>query len=123
MKSIVAGPPKGFEKMPLKLLFLKHQDLPPLKAQPLSEDGFAYGLKTETCQFLGLHLVGIWIGGVWNGHFQSPKNKYSSEAEISRKMPEIPQKERFSPNFRLRKLKIQSPKKCNSIPPAVPYPH
>ena len=37
-------------------------------------------------------------------------------------IPEIPQKERFSPNFRLRNLKSQSPKKCNSIPPAIPYP-
>ena len=35
----------------------------------------------------------------------------------------IPQKERFLPNFRLRNLKIQSPKNCNSIPPAIPYPH
>ena len=38
-------------------------------------------------------------------------------------IPEIPQKERFSPNFRLRNLKIQSQKKCNSIPPAIPYSH
>ena len=52
--------------------------------------------------------------------FQSPK-KYFSEAEISRKIPVIPQKEQFSPNFRLRNLKIQSPKKCNStrLPPDV----
>ena len=78
-------------------------------------------LKT---QFIGRHLVGVWIGGVWNGHLNFPESeKYFSEAEISRKMPEIPQKERFSPNFRLRSLKIQSPKKCNSIPPAIPYPH
>ena len=63
---------------------------------------------------IGRHLVGVWIGGVWNGHFPEPE-KYFSEAEISRKMPEIPQKERFLPNFRLRNLKIQSPKKCNSI--------
>ena len=53
--------------------------------------------------------------------FQSPK-KYFSEAEFFRKIPEIPQKERFLPNFRLRNLKIQSPKNCNSIPPAIPYP-
>ena len=38
-------------------------------------------------------------------------------------IPEIPQKERFSPNFRLRNLKFQSPKKfqlhtpSHSIPP------
>ena len=68
------------------------------------------------------HLVGVWIGGVWNGHFPESE-KYFSEAEISRKILEFPQKERFLPNFRLRNLKIQSPKKCNSIPPAIPYPH
>ena len=28
----------------------------------------------------------------------------------------------FFSKFRLRLLKIQSPKKCNSIPPAIPYP-
>ena len=71
---------------------------------------------------IGRHLVGVWIGGVWNGHFPESE-KYYSEAEISRKIPEIPQEERFSPNFRLRNLKIQSPKKCNSTPPAIPYPH
>ena len=32
-------------------------------------------------------------------------------------IPEILQKERLSPNFRL-----QSPEKCKSIPPNVPYP-
>ena len=70
----------------------------------------------------GRHLVGVWIGGVWNGH--SPESeKYFSEGEFSRKIPEIPQEERFLPNFRLRYLKIQSPKNCNSIPPAIPYPH
>ena len=37
-------------------------------------------------QLLGRHLVGVWIGGVWNGHFPDSK-KYFSEAEISRKMP------------------------------------
>ena len=62
--------------------------------------------------------MGVWIGGVWNGHFPESEN-YFSEAEISRKMPEIPQKERFpSKIFRLRNLKIQSPK--NSI--AYPQP-
>ena len=71
--------------------------------------------------FVGRHLVGVWIGGVWNGHFPESE-KYFSEAEICRKIPEIPQKERFLPNFRLRNLKFQSPKKCNSIPPAIPYP-
>ena len=69
----------------------------------------------QVLQKFGRHLVGVWIGGVWNGHFPESE-KYFSEAEISRKMPEIPQKERFSPNFRLRNLKIQSPKN------AIPYP-
>ena len=44
--------------------------------------------------------VGVWIGGLWNDHFPESE-KYLSEAEISWKIPEIPQKERFSPNFRL----------------------
>ena len=65
--------------------------------------------------------MGVWIGGVWTGHFPESE-KYFSEAEFSRKIHEIPQKELFSPNFRLRNLKIQSPKKCNSIPPpAQPF--
>ena len=49
--------------------------------------------------------------------------KCFSEDEISRKISETPQTERFLPNFRLRNLKIQSPKKCNSIFPAIPLPH
>ena len=78
-------------------------------------------LKTLPCALIGRHLVGVWIGGVWNGHFPESE-KYFSEAEFFRKIADIPKK-RFSPNFRLRNLKIQSPKKCNSIPPAIPYPH
>ena len=53
--------------------------------------------KTESLgvgPFLGRHSVGVWLGGVWNGHFPESE-KYFSEAEISRKMPEIPLKERF----------------------------
>ena len=65
---------------------------------------------------------GEWIGGDWNDHFPESE-KYFSEAEIFRKIPGIPQKERFSPNFRLRNLKIQSLRKRNSLPPAIPYPH
>ena len=38
---------------------------------------------------------------------------------ISWKIPEIPQKERFSPKFRFRNFKIQSPK--NAIPYAQPF--
>ena len=40
----------------------------------------------------GRHLVGVWIGGVWNGHFPESE-KYFSEAEISGKILEFPQKE------------------------------
>ena len=32
-------------------------------------------------QFFGRHLVGLWIGGVWNGHFPETE-KYFSEAEF-----------------------------------------
>ena len=76
---------------------------------PLSEEKQVSLVRT----FLGRHLGGVWIGGVWNGHFPESE-KYFSGAEISRKIPEIPQREQFSPNFRLRNLKIQSPK--NAIP-------
>ena len=82
--------------------------------------------ESATCDLVemivGRHLVGVWIGGVWNGRFPESE-KYFSEAEFSSKILEIPQKERVFPNFRLRNLKFQSPKKCNSIPPAIPYPH
>ena len=39
-------------------------------------------------------LIGRHLVGVWNGHFPESE-KYFSEAEISRKMPEIPQKSDF----------------------------
>ena len=52
--------------------------------------------------------------------FQSPK--IFSEAKISRKIPVIPQKERFSSNLRRLILKIQSPKKMQFHTPAIPYP-
>ena len=76
--------------------------------------------------FLGRHVVRVWIGGVWNGHLPEPE-KYFSEAEISRKIPEIQQREREraifdkcqAPKFE----KFEAPKKCNSILPAIPYPH
>ena len=42
----------------------------------------------------GQHLVGVWIGGISNGHFPE-SGKYFSGAEICRKIPEIPKKERF----------------------------
>ena len=51
--------------------------------------------------------------------FSRVRKTYFSEAEVSWKIPEIPQKERFSPNFRLRNLKFQSPK--NAIPHPQPF--
>ena len=64
---------------------------------------------------IGRRLVGVWIGGVWNGHFPESE-KIFSEAEISRKILEILQKGRFLPNFRLRNLKFRARKI------AIPYP-
>ena len=96
-------------------LFAVCRDQPALNMSP------SKGHKHKE-HYIGRHLVGVRIGGIWNGHFPESE-KYFSEAEISRKMPEIPQKERFLPNFRLRNLKIQSPKKMqfhtpsHSIPP------
>ena len=72
-------------------------------------------------QKFGRHLVGVWIGGVWNCHF-SIARKYFSEAEFCSKIPEFPQKEQFSPNFRLWNLNFQGPKKSYSVPPATLYP-
>ena len=72
--------------------------------------------------FFGRHLVAVWIGGVWKGNFPESE-KYFSEAEFSRKIPEILQKGRYSPKFQAPKFANSEPEKCNSIPPAVPYPH
>ena len=74
--------------------------------------------------FVGRHLVGVWIGGVWNGHFPESEKSFS-EAEFSRKIPEkFRRKSDFFAKFRAPKFgKNQSPKICNSIPPAIPYPH
>ena len=77
----------------------------------------------HTCISVGRHLVGVWIGGVWNGHFPESE-KYFSEAEISRKFPEIAQRERFyfskfqAPEFENsepEKLQFHTP--SHSIPP------
>ena len=37
----------------------------------------------------GRHLLGVWIGGIWNGHCPEPAK--NSEAELSKKIPEITQ--------------------------------
>ena len=50
-------------------------------------------------------IEGVWIGGVSNGYFRESEKDFS-EAEIYGIIPESPQKERFSPNFRLRNLEI-----------------
>ena len=49
-------------------------------------------------------LVGVWIGGVWNAHFQEPTH-YLSDVENFRTIPEIPQRERESHFF----IKVQPP--------------
>ena len=66
-------------------------------------------------RFESAGLVGVWIGGVWNGHFQE-SGKYLSEAEVCRKMPGVPQKERFFAKFQAPKFENSEPEKCNSIP-------
>ena len=73
---------------------------------------------------VGRHLVGVWIGGVWSGHF-SESEKYFSEAEVSRKIPEIPQKERIFAKFQAPNFENSEPEpmQCPTIPPATPYPH
>ena len=52
-------------------------------------------IQTEkSACYIGRHLVRVWIGGVWSGHFPESE-KYFSGAELCRKIPENPQKERF----------------------------
>ena len=59
---------------------------------------------------------GVWIGGVWNDHFPESE-KYFSEAEICSQTLEIPLKERFLPDFKLRNLR-----KLRARKNAIPYP-
>ena len=56
-------------------------------------------------------LSGVWIGGVWNGHFPDSE-KYFSEAEFPRKIPEILQKAILA--------KFQAPKFKYSPCPSFP---
>ena len=71
---------------------------------------------------IGRHLVGVWIGGAWNGHFPESET-YFSEAKISSKILEFPQKERFSPKSQAPKFENSEPEKMqfhtssHSIPP------
>ena len=57
-----------------------------------------------------LRVVGVWIGGVWNGYFPESE-KYFSEAEISREIPEIPQKEAIFAKFQAPKFENSEPEK------------
>ena len=88
------------------------EKIPPFP-EPLGSEN---PLETTNITFLGWHLVGVWIGGVWNGHFPESE-KYFSETEISRKNPEIPQKERFFAKFQAPKFENPEPEKMQ-----VPYP-
>ena len=49
--------------------------------------------------------VGVWIDGVWNGHFLD-SDSLLSEAELRGKIPEF----QHSPNFRVQILKTLSSK-------------
>ena len=42
---------------------------------------FSFCLAFVCSKIFGRHLVGVWIGGVWNGHFPESE-KYFSEAEF-----------------------------------------
>ena len=92
-------------------------------------EGRGGGPKTEDASpfkfcggFFGQHLVGVWIGGVRNGHFPESE-KYFLEAEISRKIPEIPQKGVDFAKFQAPKFENSEPEKMqfhtprHSIPP------
>ena len=54
---------------------------------------------------------------VWNGHFPESE-KYFSEAEISRKILEIPQKERFFAKFQALKFENSEPEKMQFHTPS-----
>ena len=55
---------------------------------------------------VGRHLVGVWIGGVWNRHFQSPKN-IIQRPKFAGKSPSSAAERAVFVKFRLRNLKIQ----------------
>ena len=59
--------------------------------EPLGVWGHKNGYRTKIVR----HLVGAWLGGVWNDHFQESEHNFS-EAEICRKIPEAPQKIRVT---------------------------
>ena len=61
--------------------------------------------------------MGVWIGGVWNGHFPESE-KYFSGAEISRKIPEIPQKNAIFSKFQAPKFENSEPEKMQFHTPS-----
>ena len=79
---------------------------------PLREKGrggFCPRASFMSCARVGRHLVGVWIGGVCNGHF--PESENSLQRPKSRKILEVPQKERPLPNFRPWNSRLQRPSK------------
>ena len=90
---------------------MPHSALPPADAacagywELAKLDPMPQGVREETV--VGRHLIGVWIGGIWNGHFPESE-KYLSGPEFSRKIPEMPQKAIFA--------KFQAPKFENSEP-------
>ena len=62
----------------------------------------------------GMHLLVVWIGGIWKGQFPESK-MISSEAETYRKplRIQIPRRERLTTYFRLRISKILNPKNAS----------
>ena len=65
-------------------------------------------------QKLGRHSVGVWIGGVWNGHFPESKKLFIRGWNFQENSWNSPEGAIFA-KFQAMKFKIQSPKKCKSI--------
>ena len=94
--------------------------------RPWSQKGPDHGVGVDPSflidmnPYVGLRLVGVWVGGVWNGHF--PESEIM--VFILRSFHENPgnSTERvILAKSQAPKFEIQSPKKCNSIPPAIPF--
>ena len=68
------------------------------------------------------HLVGVWIGGVWNGHFPESKKNIFQSPNYPGKSLNSAERAIFA-KFQAPKYENSEPKKCNSIPLAIPYPH
>ena len=85
---------------------------------PVHVGGLSTLLKVLLCCGIGRHLVGVWIGGVWNRHFPESK-KYFSEAEICRKINL--QENRQNSAERAIFAKFQAPKFENSEPEKMQF--